>query len=155
MKDFGLKVSLPGIDANGVENAVSLKQLVIDTSYPFPKCDLRSRPKHYGTINFTVATIAASTTIILYQIPHSYTYIPSYLVAWNFPAGTDPNSSTNNATFGTGDIDMTFNTGLYVNMYTDINNFTISMTNPVPSSVTNITGTIRFYIFADDFNDPL
>lgn len=147
MTDFGLKVSLPGNDVS----TSNLQDLVIDTNYPFPKCDLRIKPKNYGIINFTIATISGSTPVIVYQQPHSYGYIPEFLDAWFYPAGTEPLAAVN-TTFGIGDIDATLSNGLYVAVYVDNVNFYVSVKNLSGTPVTNSVFSIRFYIFADDFS---
>lgn len=149
MSDFGFKVSTPG---NSVETA-SIQNLVIDTNFPFPKCDLRKKPKNYGLINLLISSITVGQTIAAYQQPHGYTYVPSFLTAWKYPLGTVPIDPTTNATFGIGDIDAGLSSGLYISMYVDSSNFYISATNHGLATISGVNATIRFYIFADDFSD--
>lgn len=146
MSDFGFKVSLPGVDAQTALH----QELIASTILPTWKCDLRSTPKHYGTINFTIASITASQSITIYQIAHGYSYIPSFVTAWSYPAGTGGGASTNQ-TFGIGDIDCTLGSGLVYVMKTDATNFTVTATNNSASTRTSLAGAIRFYIFADNF----
>ena len=147
--DFGIKASIPGAD---VISAPPLF-LTLDINYPILKCDLRVNPKNYGIVNFTIASIVNLTTpVILYQQPHGYSYLPGFLVAWNFPTGTDgthPDSST----YGTGDLDGlgTFTSSVYIASFVDSTNFYIMITHKA-GILTNVTGSIRFYIFADDFS---
>lgn len=146
--DFNFKISLPGNDVNNS----SPSQLVVDDRYPTWKCDLRSNPKHFGTINFNIASLAPfPSSTIIYQIPHGYPYIPSFLTIWNYPAGTDPAFQSINSTFGIGDIPNIRGNGIGVTMQTDQQFFTITATNFGNSAVANVAGTIRFYIFANDF----
>lgn len=148
--NFGLKVSTPGNDVN----TTSLQNLVVDTNYPFWKCDLRPKPKNYGLINFTVSSIANGASFIIYQQPHGYAYIPTFITAWNYPVGTNPNISYLNETFGIGDIDASSSSisPCYISMYVDNQNFYVAISNSSGSTSAGITGTIRFYIFADDFS---
>lgn len=148
MSIVDFKVSKPGYDIS----STLPDQLVVSGQYGPPMCDLRPRQKHYGQVNFNITKIAANTTIILHQFTHGYDYIPGFLSAWSFPAGTDPNSLLFNNTFGIGDIDMRLNNGLYMAIYTDPQKFTISLQNSDPTnSVSNILGSIRFYVFAYHF----
>lgn len=152
MSNIGLKISTPGQDVA----TASLQNLVLSTVYAILKCDLRPNPKHYGTINFTIASVPAFDgtnpgQVPIYQIPHDYTYIPSFLTSWSFPAGTDSLSVAGNATFGIGDIDASLSTGIVISMKTDNANFSIIASNSQNAPITNTVGTIRFYIFADDF----
>lgn len=153
--DFGLKVSRIGAEVT----TAPLTDLIIDDIYPFPKCDLRINPKNYGIINFTVASVPADSggipgQVQIYQQAHTYTYIPDFLVAWNYPTGTDPSNTFNsNSIFGIGDIDATLDLGVLIVSYTDDTNFNVVALNIQTTPLTNIAGSIRFYIFADDFQD--
>lgn len=142
---IGFKVSTPDVDVTKARS----NQLVVSSKYPSLKCDLRKNPKNYGVVNFTIASLASGNTTI-YQQKHGYTYTPSFLVAWNYPAGTNPANVLNNATFGVGDIIVGIAT-LEIDSYTDNNNFYIVAKNLTASAITNIQGTIRFFIYADDF----
>jgi hypothetical protein len=156
MGDFGLKISKVGTDVT----STSLTNLVVDDVYAFPKCDLRANPKNYGLINFTIASVPAYSggqpgQVTIYQQAHGGNYIPSFLTAWSFPAGT-ANSSiypTSASTFGIGVIDASLGSGILIDMYTDNLNFYIVALNYQNSAITNVTGSIRFYLFADDFSD--
>lgn len=144
MSNYGFKISVEGKD---VQTAV-LSELVASTILPTWKCDLRL--KNYGTIYFNISSIASGATKIIYQVPHSYNYIPSFITAWSYPAGTG-GGSTSNQTFGIGDIDCTLGSGIVYGMRTDSTNFTIAAFNGSAGTLINLAGTIRFYIFADDF----
>jgi hypothetical protein len=146
MNDWGLKVSTPG---NQVETT-SLNNLVIDTNFPFAKCDLRSKPygKNYGLINLLISSVTVGHKIIVYLQPHGYSYAPDFLTAWNYPIGDGLGS-----TYGIGDIDATLTSGLYIAMYCDSSNFYLQASNGGVSTVSGVNATIRFYIFADDFSD--
>lgn len=145
----GFKISIPGVDVQ----TAAIKDLVVDSNYPFAKCDLRKSPKNYGLINFLIGSLGTGASITIYQQPHGYNYIPSFLTAWSFPPGTTPSNPSSNTTFGIGDIDCSLGSGLYISMYVDSANLYITATNSGGSPVGGSNGTIRFYIFADDFSD--
>lgn len=149
--DYGFKVSKPGVDVT----TASIENLVVDSNYPVAKCDLRKTPQNFGLINILISSLAANSTITVYQQPHGYNYIPQFLTAWSFPRGTNPLSQFGpNATFGIGDVNANFELGLTIVMYTDNTNFTITAHNSSLSSpIAGISLTVRFYIFADDFSD--
>lgn len=143
----GIKISIPGFDVK----TASPDQLSVSSDHAVPKCDLRPSPKHYGLIFFSITNLAGGTGKTLYQIPHGYSYIPAYLTQWNIPIGTDSLSVTDNATYGIGDADLSLNNGLYISMKTDNQYFTVSAYNG-SGLAASATGSIRFYIFADDFS---
>lgn len=147
--DYGFKVSKPGVDVT----TAAVKDLVVDSNYPVVKCDLRIKPKNYGLINFLVKTIAPGVRITIYQQPHSYDYIPDFLTAWSYPLGTAPSTPLTNSTFGIGNIDATAGSGALIEMYTDAVNFYVIASNSGGSTLQGLNGAIRFYVFADDFND--
>ncbi len=144
MSDYGFKVSLPGSDAR----YALANQLVASTTLPNWKCDLRPSNKHYGTINFRIGSLAMGASITIHSVAHGYTYIPSFLTSWSYPAGTGGGASSNQK-FGIGDITSTL--GFDVVMKTDTTNFTVVGTNNSLGVMTNLIGSIRFYIFADTF----
>lgn len=144
MGDWGFKVGLPGVDVRTALN----NQLVASTILPNWKCDLRPTTKLYGTINWTIASLADTASDTIYSVTHGYTYRPSFVTAWSYPAGTGGGASSNQ-TFGIGDIS-TF-AGLSIVMKTDTINFTVVATNQTGGTLTSLAGSIRFYIFADSF----
>lgn len=73
MSDFGIKVSLPGIDVL----TATPEQCVIHSGYPSPKIKMDSDPVHFGTLRFTFETdLTKSTDVLLKTIEHGYDYIP-------------------------------------------------------------------------------
>lgn len=144
----GLKISLPGYDAR----TASPEFLSVDSDFPLLKCDLRKNPKNYGTLNITVASlpVGSGSAIQIYKQSHGYSYIPTFLTAWEYPPGTDPLSNLN-TTFGIGDLDASIGQNFYISMYCDSQNFYITGYTLSGSPVTNTSFTVRFYIFADDF----
>ena len=153
--NVGLKVSPPGVEVT----TAPPQKLVVDTDFPFAKCDLRKNPKNYGILNITVAAIT-TTSKIIYQQQHGYGYVPSFLTAWTYP-GTNPLSANGNSTFGVGDIDATNQIvsgpnqyGPYISMYCDNINFYIAAISAGSGAATvnNTVFSVRFYIFADDFS---
>lgn len=144
MSDFGLKVSQEGNDVKGLRN------LLLNSKYPQWKCDIRVNPKLYGFIQATV-NLGANETRTIFTLPHLYNYVPSFMVAWNYPAGTDKTSTITSSTYGIGAINIT-NTDFSLTSFTpqiDGSKFTIvaSTTN----AMTVLYAEFRFYIFAEDF----
>lgn len=146
MGDWGFKVGIPGVDARTALN----NQLVASTILPNWKCDLRPTTKLYGTINWTIASIASGASVTIYKIAHGYTYRPSFVDSWSYPAGTG-GGATNNSTFGIGSMDGTLGSGFSVSVVTDTVNFTVTGSNGSAGTLTSLAGSIRFYIFADSF----
>lgn len=160
----GFRVALPGFSISSPP-----QDLAVDSDFANLKCDLRKNPKNYGIINISVANVPFGTSAnakIIYQQPHGYNYVPSFLTAWNYPQGTNHNANAlNNSTFGIGDLDGRFaffdtpNTtayGPYLAMYVDAQNFYISIyassTTGHSEIVSNFIASVRFYIFADSFD---
>lgn len=149
MTDVGFKVSKPGVDVR----TAAIKDLVVDSNYPVAKCDLRVNPKNYGIINFLIGNLPNGASVTVYQQAHTYTYIPSFLTAWNYPVGTSTSAPSINSTFGIGNIDAVADSGPLIEMYCDAVNFNVVASNSSGGTLQGINGTIRFYIFADDFSD--
>lgn len=147
MSDIGFKLSPQGKDVR--ETAV--KDLLLSSGLPVPKCDLRPNPKRYGLVNLTIGSLAAGTSAEVLRVDHNYNYVPAYLSQWDIPDGTNPFDTTSNITYSIGDADLAFNNGLYLNMRTDNKQFLITATNFGGAAITNFQATIRFYIFAEDF----
>lgn len=160
---MSIKVALPGYKTSD-----SPEFLSIDSDFAIPKCDLTKNPKNYGSLNITIANVPIKPNApqIVYQQPHGYNYVPSFLTAWELTQGTSALGNLS-STYGIGDIDATnafignpgpseFGYGPYVAMYCDNQNFYISAqvqsTNASPPAVTNFQFNVRFYIFADDFS---
>lgn len=147
MTNEGIKISVEGQDVLTAPKS----QLVVDSNRSFLLCDMRVNPKNYGLILFSLSSIPVyPATIQIYQQAHGYKYVPNFLTAWQYPSGTDPGSLTNNSTFGIGDIDASLVPGPYISMTVDDTNFTVTATSP-GVSITTGAGSIRFYIFANDF----
>lgn len=144
--DWGIKVGLPGYN---VKTATS-QQLVASTILPNWKCDLRPTTKNYGTVNFTIASLSSGSSVTIYQITHGYTYRPSFVDAWSYPAGTGGGASSNQ-TFGIGDMDGSLGAGFSLTVRVTTSTFTITGSNSSAGTLSNLAGTVRFYIFADDF----
>lgn len=147
----GLKISEDGEDIS------SLDKLVVDSKYPTWKCDLRSNPKHYGVLKCTF-NLGVGEVKTLFSIKHGYSYIPSFLVAWNYPAGTDAsgNISGDNQTTGLGSIEIFTNSipfdVILVRALVDNTNFKIVVGNEFTANAySNLYAELRYYIFADDF----
>lgn len=140
----GIKVAIPGVDAARARS----DQLAMSSQYSNLKCDLRKQPRNYGILNFSIASLSAAVT--LFQQKHDYKYVPAFLVAWNYPTGTTPADGATNSTFGIGNVDASLGNGLVITISTDNQNFTITAT-PLSGTLTNVQGTLRFFIYADDF----
>ena len=144
-----LRVSIPNIEVTTAKD----NELAINSKYALLKCDLRKRPKNYGTVHWSIASMPVNTIKIIYSQPHGYSYIPSFISVWEYPVGTDPNQ-VDNSTFGVGD--MSAANQFYVSVYTDSTSFNIIayvLTDIGQGTLTNLSGTIRFYIYADDFTE--
>lgn len=149
MNDEGFKISTPG---NDVETA-ALADLVVSSSNANLKCDLRSNPRNYGLVNWSIANLPFNVPTIIHQHKHGYSYAPSFIDAWSYPAGTVPANKLSNSTFGIGNQDGSLGNGLVIKCYTDNVNFYIVATNSslFQTALTNLSGQIRFFVYADDF----
>lgn len=140
--NFGFKISGKGSE---VQQA-SLKDLIVNSSHPQWKCDLRPNPKHFGILKATVS-LAAGETKTLLAVKHDFTYTPSFIVAWSYPAGDSVGS-----TYGLGDIEI-FDAGDVPMFKTRVNatNLVITADNSTGLASHNLVAQLRYYIFADDF----
>lgn len=81
------KIALPGSDVS----SASLKELILDSTYPSLKVDTLANPVHAGIISVdwktTGLVIPANTTKILYQFQHNYDYIPTVIGTYAYDAG--------------------------------------------------------------------
>ena len=148
MSNFGINASVEGEDVSRNNSQF----LSVNSTYPLWKCDIRPSPKLYGLLRCTVA-LAAGAKKTLFQIPHGYTYTPSFLVAWNFPAGNNPSNSSLNQTFGLGTLEITTASLELVYFYVlvDDKNFTLVANNSTGIGSYSFYAEFRYYIFADDF----
>ena len=145
---MSLKVSAKGDDVN----QANLKELIVNSSHPFWKCDLRPTPRHYGLVKITVDT-APGQTKTLYTMEHGYPYVPSFVVAWSYPAGITPSTPSTNQTYGIGDIEAFPSGGGTVTFKVTIDNKELKITVEQlgGSAQTDLYAEFRFYIFTDDF----
>lgn len=146
MKNYGFKVSAEGETVG----RLSLQRLIVDSTNPVWKCDLRPTPKHFGIVKATV-TLAPGEIKTLLDINHNYNYTPSFIIAWSYPAGIG--SLGGNSTYGLGDIEISDNTEL-VYFYTrmDSKKLVITADNSINLLThSNLYVELRYYIFADDF----
>lgn len=144
MSDFGLKVSSQNNDAKGLRN------LVVDSKYPQWKCDVRPSPKLYGVLRANVNLEAGETKTIL-RIPHPYRYVPSFIVAWSYPDGSDKTSSITSSTYGIGNLSITQADFSSTSFTPQINDKEFTIVATTTNAQSNINVEFRFYIFADDF----
>lgn len=73
MDSYGMKVALPGYDAN----TATPEQCAVHSSYPPLKSKANQLHPHYATlrVNFTMS-IPQGSTVILYALNHGYDYTP-------------------------------------------------------------------------------
>lgn len=153
MSDFGIKASIGNEDVS----RVSQLNLSVGGKYPLWKCDMRPSPKHYGLLKCTV-TLAPGARKTIFTLPHGYDYTPSFLVAWNYPAGNNTLSSSINQTFGLGTLEIFTSSFELVYFYAlmDDKNFTIVADNSTGAQTyTDLYAEIRYYIFAERFNETI
>lgn len=135
---------------DGLQNATDM-DLVVDSRNPFWMCDLRANPKHFGLVKANFSAAAFGTKTIL-SVNHFYTTeTPSFIVAWSYPAGTNPSSSTANQTFGIGSFEIQLSVSHIVKIKCSINSsqFRIVVDNTANAAGTgNLYGEFRYYIFA-------
>lgn len=153
MSDQGFKVSVEGKDVTRAQ----LADLVVNSTYPNWKCDMRPSPKHYGSIELRIGSFPAGVIQTVYTVPHGYDYRPSFIVAWSKPTGIDPGHilSSKDTTYGIGDIEV-YDAGFnlyYIKSAVDETTFTIAIDNAFGGTLTPTTIFLRYYIFADDFEE--
>lgn len=120
----------------------SLKQLILDTKYPFWKCDMRPSPRHFGSLIIN-KTLTGNSTLLSFG--HGYTYKPSFITAWYYPAG----DSNTGSTYGIGDLEILDTEAFTIQIYATKQDFIVKTQNiSIPHVV---YAELRFYIFAEDF----
>lgn len=138
---FATKVSP---DGEGVDS----KNLLLDDTYSAWKCDMRKNPRHFGIVQATISRIGAETRTV-FTMNHGYGYVPSFLVAWGYPAGTDSVGSTTRQTFGVGLLQVTNPVFTQFTYKVNLNTFSIIVTSSGAQS--NLYAEFRYFIFAEDF----
>lgn len=142
MSDFGFKISAAGDDVM----EASLKELIINSTHPLWKCDLRPFPRHFNQVGGTI-NIAAGAVKTLHSVGHAYKYVPSFIAAWSYPPGDSTGS-----TYGLGDLELSSGGDIfYVKMTTDSDQLIIKVDNSSGALPHTFDAQFRFYIFADDF----
>lgn len=142
---MNFKISEEGSPVEGIRN------LIIDSKYSQWMCDIRINPKLYGIVQATV-NLASNETRTIFTLPHPYTYFPSFIVAWNYPAGTNHISSNSSSTYGIGAINIINSDSTSTTFTPQIDNhqFTIVASNGATAQ-SNLYAEFRFYVFVDDF----
>lgn len=123
---------------------------ILDGKYPAWKCDLRRNPKPFGLVRVTVKSLPAGVTKNILTVDHNYKYVPSFLVAWNYPAGTNPGSASLNQTFGIGILSVSSPINYSFEYQMNDNSFKINAIGGA-SDITNAYAEFRYFIFAEDF----
>jgi len=124
---------------------------ILDDNYPLWKCDVRPNPRHFGLVQVTIGTLAAGTTKEILVVDHDKKYVPSFLVAWNYPAGTSPGIASTNQTFGIGILSTLTPTSFSFSYKMTDKQFIILVNGDPVSDTTNIYAELRYFIFAEDF----
>lgn len=77
MADYGMKVSLPGVDVT----EATPEQCAMHSGYPSPKIIVGESPEHFGLVrvNFTQDPGTDGTTYTLHTINHGLGYKPAVL----------------------------------------------------------------------------
>jgi hypothetical protein len=126
---------------------VSGDKALLDNDYPMWMCDVRKR--HFGLVKVTIKNLQAGETKTVYEFDHNLGYVPSYLVAWNYPKGTAPSGNTRQ-TFGIGALDPLSPISYSFRYEVDSRRFRI-VASDASSNVTDDYAEFRFYIFVNDF----
>lgn len=123
---------------------------LLDDRYPAWKCDVRRNPKHFGLVRVTVKNLPAGATKNIITVDHEYKYVPSFLVAWNYPAGTNPGSASLNQTFGIGILSVSSPVNYSFDYQMGATSFKINAIGGL-SDITDAYAEFRYFIFAEDF----
>lgn len=154
-----LKIALPGFDVA----EASPEQCAIHSDYSAPKID--SAKEHFVNINVDFineppgpGSTDSTTTTILYQNPHEYTYTPQLWlhVEYTLQAGGSSFNFGPGTAFlgavGAGD-------ATYLKAYADTENYYVAIeknTGPLNTNVISVAGTflnVRLYILAEGVLD--
>lgn len=160
MSNFGVKISLPGVDVN----TASPEQCAVYSKYDTFKIDETATPSHFGQAAITIRNNPPKDIITnLYKIPHGYSHRPTVLS--HIDTGVI-NSGTNKGAIIAGRVSANPNSSNKLDyleccvddtyLYINIRHHTSDWTGATAVSL-NIAGavypniaTVRFYIFAND-----
>jgi hypothetical protein len=147
----GIKI----VTGSDVQNAKP-REFSVNSDIPLWICDLKKKPKHFGLLKASIASIAPFSQRTLLSVTHGYMKTPSFITEWNYPAGTSPLLGTNQ-TYGIGSLEAFTAGGLMT--YRAIlspTQFKIIADNTSNSgTVTNQYVEFRYYIFAPPLGEPL
>lgn len=138
MSDYGIKISLPGVDVL----KATPEDCAVHSSYDTFKIDDHADPAHFGVVKITFTKDSASAT--LFSFKHGYDHRPSCM-AHNYD-GSRPNNpyAIGGKFFIQGDT--------YINTVVDDTYFRVKLVKGSfqPPNMTGKSYTIRYYIFAED-----
>lgn len=141
------KVSADGREVVGA----SPEELVVDSKYPHWKCDVKASPLHYGYIEADISapTFYPNTTLYtIFTLEHGYSYTPSMLIIWDYPAG----AGSSNQTYGMGTLSDELPLGVEVRSSINDKQLTIVIDNTINDTpISHMKVNFRYYIFAEGF----
>lgn len=141
-QDFGLKISLPGVDIK----TATPEQCSVHSSYDTMKVKLDSNNPQFGNILVTFADNPQTGTFPIYTIHHGYGYIPAFYLY----SSTRDSSHSLQSEFGNK---FFLNAGnlSYFQAVPDAQNIVFSyIANHDTENTTGEFFAFRFYVFAND-----
>lgn len=157
--NFGVKISLPGIDVN----KASPEECAVYSKYDTFKINETATPPHFGQAVITIRNNPPRDVVTnLYKIPHGYSHRPSVLSHIDTGVINSGNrgsiiagrvssnpSASNELDYLECCVDDTY---LYINIRQHTSDWTgagaVSLS--IPGAVYPNIATVRFYIFAND-----